>query len=166
MASISSLPILPIFEEAVSSHERELMRYLLRTTGDREDALDLFQETWLRAYRAYPALKAGTALRPWLYRIAINLCRNRARDRTRRARVMVSDGHELAERAAVTGSNDGAIAIGSAIKALPPNQRRSLIMRKFDGLSYGEIGASLKCSPESARAHVYQALKKLKTVAE
>lgn len=163
---MNSLPIPPIFEEAVRSHERELMRYLMRTTGDREDALDLFQETWLRAYRAYPALKTGTVLRPWLYRIAINLCRNRARDRMRRARVMVSDGQELADRATVAGGNDGAIAIGNAINKLPPNQRRSLIMRKFDGLSYGEIGDSLKCSPESARAHVYQALKKLKTASE
>jgi RNA polymerase sigma-70 factor (ECF subfamily) len=150
------------FEEAVKSHERGLMRYLVRATGEREDALDLFQETWLRAYRAYPALAPGAALSPWLFRIAANLCRNRARDRMRRARVMVSGGHELAERASIPGSSDGAIAISDAIDALPPNQRRSLIMRKFDGLSYDEIGASLKCSPESARAHVYQALKKLK----
>ncbi len=166
MASISSLAIPPTFEDAVRSHERGLMRYLMRTTGDREDALDLFQETWLRAYRAYPALKAGTTLRPWLFRIALNLCRNRARDRMRRARVMVHDGHELVDRATVPGGDDGAIALGSAINALPPNQRRSLIMRKLDGLSYGEIGASLKCSPESARAHVYQALKKLKSAAD
>jgi RNA polymerase sigma-70 factor (ECF subfamily) len=161
MASISRLAIPPIFEDAVRGHERELMRYLMRATGDREDALDLFQETWLRAYRAYPALKAETVLRPWLFRIAANLCRNRARDRMRRARVMVNDGHELIDRAAMAGG-DGAIALGSAINALPLNQRRSLIMRKLDGLSYGEIGSSLKCSPESARAHVYQALKKLR----
>jgi RNA polymerase sigma factor (sigma-70 family) len=166
MALISRLIIPPPFEQAVRDHERELMRYLLRTTGDREDALDLFQETWLRAYRAYPALKAGTTLRPWLFRIAVNLCRNRARDRMRRGRVMVHEGHELIDRAALAVGSDGAIALGDAIKALPLNQRRSLIMRKRDGLSYGEIGASLKCSPESARAHVYQALKKLKTAAD
>jgi RNA polymerase sigma factor (sigma-70 family) len=85
------------------------------------------------------------------------------RDRMRRARVMANDGQELVDRATAPGDDGRAAALGDAINALPPNQRRSLIMRKLDGLSYGEIGASLKCSPESARAHVYQALKKLKT---
>jgi RNA polymerase sigma-70 factor (ECF subfamily) len=159
----SRLNLPPTFEQAVQSHERGLMRYLVRATGgDREDALDLFQETWLRAYRAYPSLEPGAALSPWLFRIAANLCRNRARDRMRRARVMVEGGHELVERAATPGGSDGAIALSDAIDALPPRQRRSLIMRKFDGLSYDEIGASLNCSAESARAHVYQALRKLK----
>ena len=60
--------------------EREIMRFLMRSTGDREDAMDLFQETWLRAYRAYPTLQSEDGLRPWIYRIASNLCRNRARD--------------------------------------------------------------------------------------
>jgi RNA polymerase sigma-70 factor (ECF subfamily) len=54
------------------------MRFLLRMTRDQDDALDLFQETWLRAYRN---LDSENGLRPWLYRIATNLCRNRARRR-------------------------------------------------------------------------------------
>ena len=66
--------------------EREIMRFLMRSTGDREDAKDLFQETWLRAYRAYPTLRSEDGLRPWIFRIASNLCRNRVRDRMRRMR--------------------------------------------------------------------------------
>ena len=54
------------FEEIVQRHEREIMRYLLRVSGNREDAADLFQETWLRAYRAYPGLKPESNPRPWL----------------------------------------------------------------------------------------------------
>ena len=64
------------------------MRFLLRTTRDHDDALDLFQETWLRAYRAWPKLESGAGLRPWLYRIATNLCLNRTRDRMPRSRVI------------------------------------------------------------------------------
>jgi RNA polymerase sigma-70 factor, ECF subfamily len=71
------------FEEIMQRHEREIMRYLLRVSGDREDAADLFQETWLRAYRAYPRLDSESGVRPWLYAIATNLCRNRARGRVR-----------------------------------------------------------------------------------
>src|SRR5208337_3810247 len=53
----------PPFEDAVKSMEREIMRFLMRSTGDREDAMDLFQETWLRAYRAYPTLQSEARLR-------------------------------------------------------------------------------------------------------
>src|ERR1700751_4223405 len=87
---------LPVpFEELMRRHEREIMRYLLRVSGDREDAADLFQETWLRAYRGYPRLEPEREVRPWLYVIATNLCRNRARDSARRARVVVPDREEL-----------------------------------------------------------------------
>src|ERR1700721_2478952 len=78
-----TLDLPPPFDEAVARHERELMRFLLRTTRDHDDALDLYQETWLRAYRAWPKLESAAGLRPWLYRIATNLCLNRVRDRMR-----------------------------------------------------------------------------------
>ncbi len=163
----TKLKLPPPFEEAVKSHEHEIMRFLLRTTGDREDSLDLFQETWLRAYRAYPTLESEAGLRPWLYRIASNLCRNRARDRMRRARVIASDGRDpLADEqrapAAAQGSPDGVLHLKDVISRLPGKQGRALIMRKFAGLEYGEIATALDCSAESARASVYQALRKLK----
>ena len=79
------------FEAIMQRHEREIMRYLLRVLRDPEDAADLFQETWLRAYRAYPRLEPESDVRPWLYAIASNLCRNRARDGARRSRVIVPD---------------------------------------------------------------------------
>ena len=50
------LPVPLPFEDVVQRHEREILRYLLRVSGDRDEAADLFQETWLRAYRAYPRL--------------------------------------------------------------------------------------------------------------
>ena len=94
------------FEAIMQRHEREIMRYLLRVTSDPEDAADLFQETWLRAYRAYPRLEPESDARPWLYAIASNLCRNRARDGARRARVIVPDNEE----------STAADAIGSFMK--------------------------------------------------
>ncbi len=147
--------------------ERDLMRFLLRTTRDREDSLDLFQETWLRAYRSYPKLRAAEGLRPWVFSIAANLCRNRARDRMRRERVFVSESGEPAASTnriapGAPGSPDGVLNLKAAISRLPGKQGRALAMRKLAGLDYAEIGAALNCSPQSARASVYQALKKLK----
>jgi len=157
----------PSFDEAVTRHERELMRFLLRTTRDQDDALDLYQETWLRAYRAWPKLESAAGLRPWLYRIATNLCLNRARDRMRRARVIGDEQIDLAQVAGNSnGAHDGVLHLKAAISKLPHNQREALVMRKFGGLEYAEIATALGCSADSARAGVYQALKKLKASAE
>ncbi|HEY6393840.1 MAG TPA: RNA polymerase sigma factor [Candidatus Binataceae bacterium] len=164
------LKLPPPFEDAMKSLGREIMRYLFRMTADREDSLDLFQETWLRAYRAYPNLKSADGLRPWVYRIASNLCRNRARDRMRRARVIAPQDIDTgdiatiadASRGILNSSQDGAIHLKRAISALPAKQGRALMMRKIEGLDYEEISAALNCSPDTARANVYQALKKLK----
>jgi RNA polymerase sigma factor (sigma-70 family) len=158
----------PPFEEAVKTLERDIMRFLLRATGDRDDAMDLFQETWLRAYRAYATLESADGLRPWIFRIASNLCRNRARDRMRRGRVIAADAGDagaLAERSTADsrGGHDGVIHLKTAISRLPLKQGQALMMRKFAGLDYDEIGAALDCSSEAARASVSLALRKLKT---
>lgn len=148
-------------------HDREIMRFLVRMTRDREDALDLFQETFLRAYRAYPGLDSEAGLRPWLFKIAANLCRNRARDRARHSRVIApnADADSL-DGIAPSHPNhtgpDGALDLRRAIAGLPGKQGQAFVMRKIVGLDYSEIGAALGCSEESARAGVYQALRKLK----
>jgi RNA polymerase sigma-70 factor (ECF subfamily) len=159
----------PPFEELMRRHEQEIMRFLLRATGNREDAGDLFQETWLRAYRAYPRLAPDADARPWLYAIAANLWRNRARDRARRARVIVAQMPEhLAPARTKSGraahENDGyaAIHLRQLISALPRKQREALYLRYFAGLDYAEIGAAMQCSAQAARANVSQAARKLK----
>lgn len=165
------MPTIPLpFEDAMRRHDREIMRFLVRMTRDREDALDLFQETFLRAYRAYPDLDSEAALRPWLFKIAANLCRNRARDRARHSRIVAPDAdaevldavspHHLNH--ANHSAPDGALDMRRAIAGLPGKQGQAFVMRKIVGLEYSEIGAALGCSEESARAGVYQALRKLK----
>ena len=158
------------FEAIMQRHEREIMRYLLRVSRDAEDAADLFQETWLRAYRAYPRLEPESDVRPWLYAIANNLCRNRARDGARRSRVIVPDNEESTAANSVgkhPGSlheNEGyaAVHIREMISDLPTRQRQALHLRYFAGLDYVEMATAMDCSEESARANVSQAMKKLK----
>lgn len=160
------------FEQILCRHEREIMRYLLRASGDRDDAADLFQETWLRAYRAYPRLEPNREVRPWLYAIAVNLCRNRARDGARRRRVIVADDQQdsAAERAGKTqrshNENEGYVMVrlGELISTLPERQREALQLRYFAGLDYSEIAKIMQCSQPAARANVSQALRKLKSL--
>jgi RNA polymerase sigma-70 factor (ECF subfamily) len=169
----AKLRLLPLpFDEIMRRHERELMRYLLRVSGNREDALDLFQEIWLRAYGAYPRLQPESQVRPWLYAIALNLCRNRARDGARRARVIVANtkdrpaDDQLGRLDRRSCGNDGyaAIRFRELVSALPERQREALRLRYFSGLAYGEIAEIMHCSEENARANVSQALKKFKSM--
>ena len=158
------------FEEIIKRHEREIMRYLLRLSGDRDDAADLFQETWLRAYRAYPRLDPESDVRPWLYAIATNLCRNRTRDAARRARVIVSDKALSPVADLITkdhrfdheNAGYAAVHMRELIADLPATQRQALQLRYFAGLDYGAIADALGASAESARANVSQAIRKLK----
>ena len=151
-------------------HQREIMRYLLRLSSNPEDAADLYQETWLRAYRAYPRLEPADSVRPWLYTIASNLWRNRARDSARSSRVLVPDEKELpaadliAKDHRLDHENEGyaAVHLRELITALPEKQKQALHLRYFAGFSYAEIAKAIDCSEESARANVSQAMGKLK----
>jgi RNA polymerase sigma-70 factor (ECF subfamily) len=155
------------FGAVVGAHHAEIRRYLLRLTARGSDADDLSQETFLRAFRAYRALPAGANVRAWLFTIATNLGRNHFRAQARRRRAYaaaaldapagvppVADGRVLADEARAR--------IERVITGLPEKQRLAFIMRKIHELDYTEIGASLRCSEESARAHVFQALRKIR----
>jgi RNA polymerase sigma-70 factor (ECF subfamily) len=161
------LKLPPPFEDLLRRHEGELLRFLYRLTGDREDALDLFQDTCLRAYRAYPEVNAEGNLRAWLFRIAANVHLNQVRSRARRGKAASAlqaearRGHAVAA-AAQDGAGPALAYVRRALERLPHKQREALVMRKFGGLDYGEIAAQLGCSNESARANVAAALKKLK----
>jgi RNA polymerase sigma-70 factor, ECF subfamily len=160
----------PSFEEILRRHEREILRYLARLSGNRDDAADLFQETFLRAYRAYPRLGPESDIRAWLYSIALNLCRNRARDGARRRRVIVSDDQQDSATEGigalgVPGENDGfaAIHLRELLSTLPARQREAIQLRYFAGLDYAEIAAAMDSTQQNARANVSQAMKKLQS---
>src|SRR5215469_11479462 len=162
MDAKSKLNLPPPFDDAIRRHEHEIMRFILRATGDRDDALDLFQETWLRAYRSYRQLDSAEGLRPWLFRIASNLCLNRKRDRARRARIITDTVPCEADARAAQPMYESALHLKSMLRRLPNKQRQALVMRKLAGLEYREIALALECSEEAARAGVYLAMKKLK----
>ena len=159
------------FEALMSDHHAEIYRYVLRVTGRRQDADDLSQETFLRAFRAHRTLPSDANQRAWLFAIATNLARNHFRSQKRR---------RLAYAAAATESSDtdeerpdrmsisreiGA-AVDQVVSGLPLRQRLAFLQRKVHGLDYEVIGQSLECSAETARAHVFQALRKVRRALE
>ncbi len=156
----------PDFETIVDRHSAEIFGYLWRMLRDTPDAEDCLQDTFLRAYKAYPRLQADTNHRAWLYKIATNAARTHLRQRGRfQTRVVDLDPDLYAEDASLPDRIDRRqqlIAVAQAVEALPDQQRAALIMRKYQELSYDEIAGALDCTEAAARANVYQALKKLR----
>jgi RNA polymerase sigma-70 factor, ECF subfamily len=143
------------FGELVERHEREIFAFALRLTGTRHDAEDLFQETFLAAFRAWPPPRRGNE-RAWLYRIATNKAIDRARKR--RAAVSLEDLRLAApERDGVT-----LVDLSRAIRRLPPGQRAAFVLRAVEGRPYREIASALECSEEAARTRVAEAMKKVR----
>ncbi|GAC1462746.1 MAG: hypothetical protein NVS1B1_07240 [Candidatus Limnocylindrales bacterium] len=144
------------FGQLLERHERELFAYALRLSGQRADAEDLYQDTFLAAFRAWPPPRRGNE-RAWLYRIATN----RAIDRERRSRRIVANVDDLA-LAAPERDNVSLADLAGAIRLLPAGQRAAFVLRKVQGLPYAEVAQALECSEQAARARVSEALKKVK----
>jgi RNA polymerase sigma-70 factor, ECF subfamily len=155
------------FEAVVAAHHAEIHRYLVRATSRPGDADDLSQETFVRAYRAYRTLPPDANVRAWLFAIATNLCRNHFRAEGRRRQAMVKAAAGASERGpswpeGEAIANQASARIDRIVIALPLKQRLAFTMRKVHELDYDAIGESLDCSTESARAHVFQALRKIR----
>lgn len=160
-ASRPELPaaaVAPSFESLIGAYQPAVYRFLYRLClGNVHDAEDLCQETFLRAFRAYPALPAGAQHRAWLYRIAYNLFLN-SRRRPPSAELSV----ELAAPSRDADGRELVAAIGAFVGTLPAKQRAALILRHVEGRGYCEIAGVLGCSEDSARANVFQAVKKVR----
>lgn len=150
-------------------HGVELRRHLIGMMGHADDADDVLQEVWIKAHESPPNAGPGSNVRAWLYRVATNAALDRlARSRRRRA--------ALAGRAAALeperepGPDDGALGLSSGTRAhvrahvgrLPLKQREAVWLRWAVGADYAEIAQRLGCSEESARANVYNGMKKLR----
>ena len=156
-----------VFDQTVTAHHGEIHRYLRRATARSGEADDLAQETFLRAYRAWHRLPDDANVRAWLFAIATNLVRNHARGESRRRRAYADVRATRSEAAAdgpegTTLFNEARQLVETVVAGLPLKQRLAFVLRKVHDLDYGAIGASLECSSDSARAHVFQALKKIR----
>jgi RNA polymerase sigma-70 factor (ECF subfamily) len=166
------------FETLIEQHHDEIYRYLWRLlnragrTDSAVEAQDLTQEVFLRAYRAFGRLRRDSNHRAWLYRIATNCAYSALKRDQRRDRDSVpivdevhyapSDGGQSPDHQVVLGET--LEAVRTAIARLPPKQEAAVVLRHVQGLSYPEIAQALECSEDSARANVYQGLRRLRRV--
>lgn len=155
------------FEAVVAAHHGEIYRYLLRATARPSDADDLSQETFLRAFKAYRSLPPDANVRAWLFTIATNLFRNHFRSEKRKQKAHTAvriQRHDIDDSGpeAETLFNEAKSRVETIIARLPLKQRLAFTLRKIHDLDYEAVARSLGCSPESARAHIFQALRKIR----
>lgn len=153
------------FTTLVERHGADLHRFAWSLTRSPEDADDVYQETLLKAYRAWRKLPADANHRAWLFRIASNTWIS---DRRKNSRIhqLSDNGPELPASGPDTATQVATIEtlerVTLAIEALPPKQRAAIVLRKYHDMSYEEIGEVLDTTAEAARANVYEALRKLR----
>jgi RNA polymerase sigma-70 factor, ECF subfamily len=161
--------------ELVASHERMVFQLALHLLGDRDEALDLSQEVFLRVFRTLPSFRGQSALRTWIYRIAINQARNRQRWWRRRRRSdqvqleqHVLDHGELPQPGDntapdhVLAQKEMARRLWAALDALPFDQRTVIVLREIDGLSYDEIAESLSVAVGTVKSRLTRARQTLR----
>jgi RNA polymerase sigma factor (sigma-70 family) len=148
---------LPPFQTVLEEHREAVLRFLAASIG-RQEADDVFQETFLAALRAYPRLQRGDNLRGWLLKIASRkaIDAHRARKRAPVPAEHVDPG------AAPSNGNLPEEALWQAVRALPDRQRTAVVLRFTFDLAYREMGEVMDSSEEAARRNVFEGLKKLR----
>jgi RNA polymerase sigma-70 factor, ECF subfamily len=142
---------IPPFERFYQEHAASVLGYLRRMLG--QGAEDAWQETFLRALRAYPTLRHGRHLRSWIFTIATNVAldeKRRPRPATVEVDVPIEDGRPAyAELEHLAGE-------------LPPTERAAVVLRYGYDLDYADIGAALGSSPDAARQAASSGVRRLR----
>lgn len=166
------------FEEVVERYHGRVFQLAYRYLGDYDEACDLTQDTFVRAYAAWNEFRGEAQIYTWLYRIAINLCHNQQKKLQRRRRVewMSLDSapdHEAAKGSARTASREVADEgplplqllesdelrrrLHQALRELPDNYRTVIILRDIEGLTYEEIARITDSTLEAIKSRLFRA---------
>jgi RNA polymerase sigma-70 factor (ECF subfamily) len=161
------------FKAEAFPHKDILFNFALRTTGDKDDALDLLQETFMKAFRFWDKYEKGTNIRAWLFRIMKNSYINRYRKETREPGMVdyddvenfydlirddSTDSNDLQKR---MFSNMLSDEVTEALQSLPEDFRTVVILCDIEGLMYDEISEFLNCPIGTVRSRLHRGRKML-----
>ena len=161
------------FETLVKEYEKNVYNLALRMTGNSEDAADMSQEAFIKAYNSLSSFRGDSKFSVWLYRIVSNVCLDYLRSRTRKPTVSLStendDGDDVElDIADETQSPELLLdrsltrdAVRRGLASLPPDHREILLLREIQGLSYEEIAAALDLEAGTVKSRIFRARKKL-----
>jgi RNA polymerase sigma-70 factor (ECF subfamily) len=156
------------FNQLVLRWERPIYALAYRVIGREEDARDVAQETFLRAFRALGGFKGQAKFSSWLYRITLNLCRDWIRRERRAPIAPVPEGVDLIELASeaepaetiedLVSRRELGRAVARAMAMLPDEQRTAIVLKEYHGLTFQEIAELLDCPLSTVKTRLYQGL--------
>jgi RNA polymerase sigma-70 factor (ECF subfamily) len=155
------------FEVLVERHQRQIYLLCYRFVGNHEDASELAQDVFVRAYRGLSGFKRQSSLSTWLYRIGVNVCLNRLAttkppsEPLDARKLADTRGEDPAERAIRA---ERVARVRAAIAKLPNRQRAALVLRVYHELSHQEIAEVLDSTAGAVKANVFHALGNLKKI--
>ncbi len=157
------------FDVIVQRHQRPVYQLCYRFVNNHEDASDLAQDVFVRAFKGLRNFKGDSSLATWLYRVGVNACLNR-----RAIRQMPTEPIEAAPRVDASVDDpltqvmrgEKAATVRVAIAKLPPKQRATLVLRVYQELSHEEIARVLGGTVGAAKANFFHALGNLKRLLE
>lgn len=147
------------FNLLILQWEKPIYNFIVRLIGDREEAMDLCQESFMKAYRELATLKDRDRFSAWLYRIAHNTCYSRLRK---------DIGKTFVELQPDTSSHRSPIEIGLAVKKalqqLPEEQREAVVLKMFHDLKFEEIAEVQGAPVSTVKSRLYMAFEKLRSI--
>jgi RNA polymerase sigma-70 factor, ECF subfamily len=155
------------FDLIVERHRRSVYQLCYRFVGNHEDASDLSQDVFLRAYRGLKRFRGGSSLGTWLYRIGVNVCLNRVSAKALQSEPI--DEREFADVRAESASermlrDERGARVREAIARLPRKQRATLILRMYHEMPHQQIADVLGSSVGAVKANFFHALGNLKKI--
>ena len=160
------------FNQLVLRWERPIYALAYRVIGREEDARDVAQETFLRAFRALGGFKGEAKFSSWLYRITLNLCRDWIRRERRTPVAQAPEGVDLIELASestpaesiedLISRKELGRAVAKAMSSLSDEQRTAIILKEYQGLTFQEIADLLNCPLSTVKTRLYQGLSVLR----
>ena len=163
-----------IIEKVLGGDANAFEELVLRMVGDRDDAFDMTQEAFIKAYGSLSSFRGDSKFSVWIYRIATNVCLDFLRSKSRKQQVSltVSDDDEDAQLDIPDPKADpeqqlikkiSMQSVEEGLKTLPDKQRQILVMRELGGMSYAEIGKALSLEEGTVKSRIFRARKRLCT---
>ena len=155
------------FDVIVERHRRAVYQVCYRFVNNHEDASDLAQDVFVRAWRGMKNFKGQSALSTWLYRIAVNVCLNRVSAKTPITEPIETDrfeDHRIEGAPHAMMREQRAVVVRKAIASLPAKQRATLILRTYHELAHQQIADMLGSSVGAVKANFFHALGNLKKI--
>jgi RNA polymerase sigma-70 factor (ECF subfamily) len=152
------------FNDLVIKYQKPLYSMLYRMVSSHEDAADLLQKTFVKAFTGLASFEQRSTFKTWLYQIAINLAKNIYRDRSRAVQVplenVVLSRNPRTIETMIAKENRQQLQ--AALGGLPEKQRLTLLLRIQEGKKFDEIAGIMRCSVGTAKANYHHAVQKLK----